>query len=229
MTIDRRLFLAGAAAIAVPGTARATVSAAGASSGQKRAIDAIAAYLDAHRAYFALPAMGMVIVDGPFTALINSGMSDYAGTVPLSGSELWQIGSISKSFVALVCLQLAQEGKIDLEADIRTAMPEAKLPAGAPFTIRALLDHTTGLPDFAPTWPVEGTLWRGFEPGTHWSYSNTAYGLIGDMIERIDGRPLAASVEARVMAPLGMGQSRGAITRRERSRHPPGFRRAPPT
>ena len=223
MTIDRRLFLAGAAALAAPAAARAAVMAPGATLGQQRAIEAIAAYLEAHRAHFALPAMGMVVTDGAFTAFINSGQRDYQGREPLRGDELWQIGSISKSIVALVCLQLAQEGKIDLAADIRTVLPEAPLPDGAPFTIRALLDHTTGLPDFAPTWPVGGKLWRGFDPGEHWSYSNVAYSLIGDMIVRVDGRPLAKSIEARVMAPLGMGQSRGAIIWQDRARHPASY------
>jgi CubicO group peptidase (beta-lactamase class C family) len=221
MPIDRRLFLAGASALAVPGVAPAAVSAAGANAAQKHAIAAIAAYLEAHRAFFALPAMGLVLVDGPFTATILSGEADYLQTQPLTGREMWQIGSISKSFVALVCLQLAAEKKLGLGADVRTIFPEVPLPdAGGPFTIRGLLDHTTGLPDFAPVFAMDGSkLWQGFPAGAHWSYSNTAYDILGKAIERIEGKPLAAVIEARIARPLGMADTRGAITWADRSRY----------
>jgi CubicO group peptidase (beta-lactamase class C family) len=224
MSIDRRLFLGGAAALAVPTAARAVINAPGATPEQSRALDVIAAYLEAHRAWFALPPMGMVVVDGPFTAIIQSGTSDYRDATPLSGQELWQIGSISKSFVALICLQFATEGKLDLEADIRSILPEAPLPDDGAFTLRGLLDHTTGLPDFAPCFYADGgKLWRGFAPGTHWSYSNTGYDLIGKAIERIEGKPLAAVIEARIARPLGMADTRGAITWRDRARYPASY------
>ncbi len=220
MTIDRRLFLGGAAALAAPGVARAAISAPGATPAQQAAVTAIAAYLEAHRAHFALPAMGMVVVAGEFTTIIQSGNRDYTEKTPLSGQELWQIGSISKSFVALVCLQLVREGKMDLEADIRTVLPEARLPDDGAFTLRGLLDHTTGLPDFAPAFAMDGSkLWRGFAPGTHWAYSNTGYDLVGKAIERIEGKPLAQVIEARIARPLGMMATRGAISWRDRARY----------
>jgi CubicO group peptidase (beta-lactamase class C family) len=221
MSIDRRLFLAGAAALATPGVARAAISAAGATPAQQAAVKAVAAYLEQHRAFFALPAMGLVLVDGPFTATILSGETDYLQTQPLTGEEMWQIGSISKSFVALLCLQLAAEKKLDLDADVRTIFPEVPLPdAGGPFTIRGLLDHTTGLPDFAPVFAADGSkLWRGFPAGAHWSYSNTGYDIIGKAIERIEGKPLAAVIEARICRPLGMADTRGAISWADRSRY----------
>ena len=220
MPIDRRLFLAGLSIAVMPTVARAVVTAPGATPAQRSALDAIAAYLEAHRNFFALPAIGMVVTDGDFTGFIQSGTRDYERKLPLAGTELWQIGSISKSFVACICLQLAESRKLDLDADIRTVLPEAPLPAGAPFTIRGLLDHTTGLPDFAPAWPADGSLlWRGFEPGTHWSYSNTAYFLLGDMIARIEGKPLAEVIAARVTGPLKMADTRGAILWADRARH----------
>ena len=223
MIIDRRLFLGGAAALAAPGVARATVSGA-ATPAQTAAIAAITSYLEAHRAHFALPALGMVVVAGDFTATILSGTADYTEKTPLTGQELWQIGSISKSFVALICLQLVREGKMDLEADLRRIMPEARLPDDGPFTLRGLLDHTTGLADFAPAFAMDDSkLWRGFAPGTHWSYSNTGYDLVGKAIERIDGRPLAQSIEARIARPLGMTATRGAISWRDRARYPASY------
>lgn len=223
MTVSRRLFLAGTAVVAMPGIAAAAIRAPGATASQQAALTAIAAYAEEHRRFFGLPSLGLVVVDGPLTALIQSGARDYEKRSPLDPNDLWQVGSISKSFVALICLQLVQEGKIDLESDIRTVLPEAPLP-DAPFTFRGLLDHTTGLPDFAPPFGPEGyKLWTGFKAGSHWSYSNTAYDLIGSAIERIDGRPLARSIEARVMKPLGMNDSRGNIAFRDRTRFPASY------
>ncbi len=223
MSVNRRLFLAGTAAAAVPGVARAAIIAPGATPAQAAALTAIAACVEAHRRFFGLPALGMVVVDGPFTATIHSGQRDYEQRTPLRADDLWQVGSISKSFVALICLQLVQEGKLDLAADIRSVLPEAPLPE-TPFTLRGLLDHTTGLPDFAPPFGApDYRMWTGFPAGSRWSYSNTAYNLIGTAIERIDGRPLARSIEARVMRPLGMADSFGSISARNRARFPASY------
>ncbi|OYU15838.1 MAG: hypothetical protein CFE37_03450 [Alphaproteobacteria bacterium PA4] len=223
MTIDRRLFLGGTAALAAPGLARAAVAGADTSPAEAKALAAIADYLEAHRRWFALPAMAIVVVAGGRQYMINSGNRDYEGRAPLAGDELWQIGSISKSFIAAICLQLADEKKLDLDADIRTVLPEAPLP-DAPFTIRALLDHSTGLPDFAPSFgPAGYRLWTGFKAGSHWSYSNTGYDLLGHAIARIDGRPLADSIEVRIARPLGMTMTRGAINWRDRSRYPASY------
>ncbi|MEI6485972.1 MAG: serine hydrolase domain-containing protein [Sphingomonadales bacterium] len=217
MPINRRLFLAGAAGASLAGAATARVIAPGASAAEAGALEAIAAYLEAHRRHFGLPAMGMVVVAGgrPFTIL--SGTRDYRETQPLTGDELWQIGSISKSFIALCCLQLAAEGKISLDDELRQHLPEAQLPgitSGGPFTIRGLLDHTTGLPDFAPA--LGEKLWRGFSAGKGWSYSNTGYDLVGQALARIEAKPVKAIIEARVCRPLGMVHTRGAIQWRDR-------------
>ncbi|WP_156254429.1 serine hydrolase domain-containing protein [Sandarakinorhabdus oryzae] len=224
MPIDRRLFLAGAAGVSMAGAASATLIAPGASAAEARALDAIAAYLEAHRRHYGLPAMGMVVVAGgrPFTIL--SGTRDYRETLPLAGDELWQIGSISKSFVALAVLSLQAEGKLTLDDELRQHLPEARLPgvsSGGPFSLRGLLDHTTGLPDFAPALGLK--LWRGFAAGKGWSYSNTGYDLVGKALSRIEGKPLKQIIEERVCKPLGMGATRGAIQWRDRARYPASY------
>ncbi len=223
MQLDRRIFLGGALAASAAPALGLALDSPFTDAPRRAAIAAIADYLEEHRRHFGLPELAIVVTDGKQSATIASGFRDYTQRQPLRPDDLWQIGSISKSFVALICLQLVQEGKLDLDADIRKAMPETPLPPGL-FTVRAMLDHTTGLPDGAPAFPTDGSkLWRGFEPGAHWSYSNTAYELIGRMIERIDRRPLAASIEARIMVPLGMRDSRGAIDLRDRARYPASY------
>ena len=223
MPLDRRLFLAGAAAsLAAPAAAR--IIAPGATAAETRALEAIAANVEAHRRHFGLPALGVVVVSGGRSFTILSGTRDYRETQALAGDELWQIGSISKSFIALICLSLQAEGKLTLDDELRQHLPEARLPgvsSGGPFTIRGLLDHTTGLPDFAPALGFK--LWRGFNAGKGWSYSNTGYDLVGQMIARIEGKPLHQVIEERVCRPLGMAATRGAIQWRDRSRYPASF------
>lgn len=227
MPIDRRLFLAGTATALGSAAARAAISAPDASPAQRRALDAIAAYLEEHRRWFGLPAMGLVLVDGPQTFLIQSGTRDYRESQPLAGNELWQIGSISKSFVAACCLQLQGEGRLDIDDELRQHLPEAPLPgisSGGPFTIRGLLDHTTGLPDWGSGFTMDGSkLSRGFAAGTHWSYSNLGYNLVGTMLERLEGKPLHAIIESRICKPLGMADTRGAIQWRDRARYPASY------
>jgi CubicO group peptidase (beta-lactamase class C family) len=222
MPIDRRLFLAGAAGLA--GAAKATLNAPGASAAELRALEAIAGYVETHRRHFGLPAVGLVVVAGGRAFTIQSGTRDYRETQALAGDELWQIGSISKSFVALACLLLQAEGKLSLDDELRQHLPEAQLPgvtSGGPFTLRGLLDHTTGLPDFAPA--LGGKLWRGFNAGSSWSYSNTGYDLVGQALARIEGKSVAQIIEARVCRPLGMMATRGAIQWRDRSRFPASY------
>ncbi|WP_165768546.1 serine hydrolase domain-containing protein [Sandarakinorhabdus cyanobacteriorum] len=224
MSLNRRVFLAGAAGAPLAGAANASILAAGASAAEARALEAIAAYLEAHRRHFGLPAMGMVMVSGAKSFTILSGTRDYRETQGLAGDELWQIGSISKSFIALICLALQAEGKLTLDDELRQHLPEARLPgvsSGGPFTIRGLLDHTTGLPDFAPAMGIK--LWRGFGAGKGWSYSNTGYDLLGKMIARIEAKPLYQVIEERVCKPLGMTTTRGAIQWRDRTRYPASF------
>jgi CubicO group peptidase (beta-lactamase class C family) len=224
MPINRRLFLAGAAGASLAGAANATLIAPGATAAEVRALEAIAAYVEAHRRHFGLPALGMTVVSGGKSFTILSGTRDYRETQPLNGDELWQIGSISKSFVALLCLSLQAEGKLTLDDELRQHLPEARLPgvsSGGPFTIRGLLDHTTGLPDFAPA--MGAKLWRGFAAGKGWSYSNTGYDLLGKMIARIEGKPLHQVIEDRVCKPLGMAATRGAIQWRDRGRYPASY------
>lgn len=224
MSLNRRVFLAGAAGVSMAGAASAAIIAPGASAGEARALESIAAYLEAHRRHFGLPALGLVVVSGGKSFTILSGTRDYRETQPLNGDELWQIGSISKSFIALICLGLQAEGKLTLDDELRQHLPEARLPnisSGGPFTIRGLLDHTTGLPDFAPALGIK--LWRGFGAGKGWSYSNTGYDLLGKMIQRIEGKPLHKVIEERVCKPLNMLATRGAIQWRDRLRYPASY------
>ena len=120
----------------------------------------------------------------------------------------FRAGSITKPFVATVVLQLAAEKRLTLDDPVEIWLPG--------ITIRHLLQHTSGIPDYglAPlperTWtaPELLALVEGrpalFEPGTSWSYSSTNYLLLGNAITQTTGNPYATEVEQRILHPLDL-------------------------
>jgi D-alanyl-D-alanine carboxypeptidase len=144
----------------------------------------------------------------------------------------WNIGSLTKTFVGVVVLQLADEGAIDLDAPIGPYFPER--PALAPITARQLLQHTSGLNEYWPSAPVlqdAGREWTPLEeidvaeaagrfdaPGATYHYSNTNYVILGELISRVTSETWNDSVRERITEPLGM-RSTGLVG----SDQAPGF------
>ena len=190
------------------------------------ALSRIAAYADAHRRGYGLPALTVVCI-GPdgYTAQVRCGHANPDSHAPLRADHLFQIGSISKSFVAMCIHQLAAEGRLALTDDIRTALPGVALPPSPPISLAQLLEHSGGLPDDAPLFPrtPDGLLWSAFPPGSAWSYSNTGYDMLGKVVERLDGTLLAVSLKRRIFDRLGMDGARGEIIAADRTRYPQSY------
>ena len=190
------------------------------------AVHKIAAYAALHRRTFGLPGMTLVCTaPNGVTAYIRTGFADRELRTPLRQDHLFQIGSISKSFVAMAIHQLAQEGRLKLSDDIRTVLPGVALPPDPPISLSHLMEHSSGLPDDAPLFPrtPDGLLWSAFPPGSAWSYSNTGYDLLGKVVERMDKTILAEALRRRIFAPLGMTTARGEIIAAERTRFATGY------
>jgi len=122
---------------------------------------------------------------------------------------MFEIGSISKSFVGLALMQLRDEGKLDLNKPIVEYLPWLKINSKfAAITTHHILTHTAGLPG-APLLldALLGELWTAYEPGKRFLYSNTGYNILGFLIEAIDKRPFADAMRARMIEPLGMSAS----------------------
>ncbi|WP_293377131.1 serine hydrolase [Phenylobacterium sp.] len=189
------------------------------------AIADIRAYAALHMGVYGLPGLTLSLAaPGGVGAQIRFGWSDPASRAPLTGDQLFQIGSISKSFTALCVFHLMEAGKLSLDQDVATLLPGAPLPPGATITVQNLLNHSSGLPDDAPLFPRggDGRLWRGFEPGSQWSYSNLGFLMLGTIVERLEGRPLAEVIHQRILAPLGMNATRGSILTGDRGRYAQG-------
>ena len=173
----------------------------------------------------AAPAAGVAValtdrLETLFTAGV--GYADLAARSPALPETTFQIGSIGKSMTALALLQLAQAGRLDLNAPISAHLPWMALPSRyGPITLRHLLSHTAGLPagtDFAPAARYEGYALRdteaAWEPGSRYHYSNTGYKLLGWLLEDVTGLDYGSIIRRRVLEPLGMDSSEPVISHR---------------
>ncbi|HEY3930227.1 MAG TPA: serine hydrolase domain-containing protein [Candidatus Koribacter sp.] len=130
-------------------------------------------------------------------------------------SQLFHIGSITKSFVALVILQLHEEGKIDLQKPVLEYLPWLPIECtyGA-INAHHLLTHTSGLPDALVLFPTDRTTrWQqAWKPGEKFYYSNVAFDILGHLIEALDGRTWPSAAKARVLDRVGMPSTVAVIT-----------------
>ena len=188
-------------------------------AGAMRALDRfIAGYCAAMNA----PGLTLGLANAAGTVRVASyGYVDLAAKLPVSTSHLFEIGSISKSFVGLTILQLHDEGKVDLQAPIRHYVPWLSMETTfGEILIHHLLTHSSGMPDDAPLIPSspERRPRQALKPGSEFHYSNWGYDVLGRLIEAVDGRPWHAAVTARILKPVGMNDTAPTITSASRAR-----------
>lgn len=162
-------------------------------------------------------APGMTVALADRNGLLRTsqyGFADLKAGVKIGPQTMFEIGSISKSFVAIAILSLADEGRIDLHKPVIEYLPWLKIDSKyAPFSTHHLLTHTAGLSAVPLLMRVAATtLTTGSEPGARFLYSNIGYVLLGFLLEAIDGRPFADVLAKRVLGPLGMSASAPVIT-----------------
>jgi len=160
------------------------------------------------------------VTNGGETFTVRSGIAELGTRKPVPHNGTFRIGSTTKPFVSTVALQLAGEGRLDLDAPVSRYLPGL---IDGRITVRQLLQHTSGLYDHTEALPLDpagfpGVRFKswdprelvaisvgrplGFEPGTQYSYSNTNYIVAGLLIEQLTGRPYQQAVEQRVLKPL---------------------------
>lgn len=162
------------------------------------------------------PGMTFVMADRDgIQRIATYGFSDPSEKIAVQPDELFQIGSISKSFAANCLLQLSQEGKLDLHKPVTDYLPWFRIDSAfAPITTHHLLTHTSGLPGNAPVFLSDPAQKHraAYAPGLHFHYSNTAFAALGHLLTTLDGRSLPEIFRRRVFDPLGMSQSEPVIT-----------------
>jgi CubicO group peptidase (beta-lactamase class C family) len=183
-------------------------------------------YIARHMSEVGAPGMTLALADRKGLLRTSQyGFADVKAGVRVTPETLFEIGSISKSFVAIAVLQLAEEGKLDLHKPVTTYLPWLKIESKyAPFTTHHLLSHTSGLSGVPLLMRVAVTTLRaGFEPGSRWVYSNIGYVLLGFLLEAIDKKPFAEVMRQRVFNPLGMNASVPVISNEIRERVAVGY------
>ena len=169
-------------------------------------------------------APGMIFVQADRDAVQRAssfGLGDVEHAMPVASDALFEIGSISKSFLAICLLQLRAEGKLDLDKPIHDYLPWWRIASShAPITTHHMLTHATGLPGNPPVFLSDPAAQHraANPPGSYFHYSNMVFEALGYLAWTLDGRPLADMLRKRIFEPLGMTQSEPAITLGQRAR-----------
>jgi D-alanyl-D-alanine carboxypeptidase len=161
-----------------------------------------------------------VIKNGKPVLVKGYGFADLEEHVPVSNNSVFRVGSVTKQFTAVALLLLAEEGKVSLQDKLSKYYPN--FPRANDITLDEMLHHTSGIYNYtsAPNFAVDGMIHRStdemvefigklpktqdFEPGTSWSYSNSAYFILGGVVEKASGESLAKVFKTRFFTPLGM-------------------------
>lgn len=147
---------------------------------------------------------------------VTAGLADREQGVAVLPDRLFKIGSCTKTFVAAALVKLAQDGKLDLSAPISGWFPD--LPGAGDISVRQLVNHRSGLPEFEYYIPMDPTRrWTPQQlvdiafasekpkpPGGPAVYNNTGYVLAGMLIEAVSGQSLGGYVRTAVLQPLGL-------------------------
>jgi CubicO group peptidase (beta-lactamase class C family) len=164
-----------------------------------------------------------VVKDGKIIFAKGYGYADKENHTPVDPARtLFRIGSVSKLFTWTAVMQLVEEGKLNLDADVNDYL-DFKIPAkyGKPITLRNLMTHTPGFSEVIRDlfvakannlYPLRAYLIermpdRMFPPGKVIAYSNYGAALAGYIVQRVSGEPYATYVENHILAPLGMTDS----------------------
>ena len=162
------------------------------------------------------------------------GFRDPAGTVPLTEDTVFQLASVSKNFTAAAMMLAVRQGLLSLDDEITKYFPEIPYPG---VTVRHLLSHTGGVPDYFDDedWFID--LWKKenrvpgndeilnflcetklkpyFAPGEGLQYSNTGYNLLALLVERLSGVPYEEFLQKSIVEPAGMPNTRCCHLRRD--------------
>lgn len=183
--------------------------------------------------------IAVIVDDQMWSAAIGS--QDLEGTIPLDKNARFPIYSITKTFIAAAILLLVESGNLTIDQPVLETLPEFALDPA--ITLRLLLSHTAGIPDYAGMTRYAGDLIRdparpwtvtqfldrslslgvGFAPGQGWSYSNIGFLLLKLVLERRTAMSLRASLAHLVIDPIGLKQTEVIETLDNAVNLTPGF------
>jgi len=224
MDLDRRASLAGLLSLAATPALAKAGHAAKAPAPKVPArwaeVDAVARKLVEDRA---IPGVSICVARRGTPLFVRGyGWANLETRTPMDRASVCRIGSITKQFTAAAVLLLANEGKLSLDDNLSVYLPD--FPNAQRLSLRRMLSHTSGLGNYtavnpkqflqasrtdrdtaelvAAMKPTSETL--AYEPGTDWRYSNTAYVLLGVVIEKVTGLSYAKAMEGRIFSQVGL-------------------------
>lgn len=200
----------------------------------QRALDAL---VRAELAKGTQAGLSVGVVHGGMRWVAGYGWRDIAHKLPATPRTTYRMASITKSFTAVAVLQLAREGKLDLDADIRTLVPEYPEKQW-PITVRQLLGHLGGVSHYDGPEASENTRHLDTagalalfadkplvaEPGTKFVYTTWGYNLLGAAVETASGQGFGAYLKEHVFGPAGMSHAAMDDYRTRDKQHALGYR-----
>lgn len=180
----------------------------------QKAVDVLRTYMDTTH----VPALsGAIAIDGEIAWTDGFGYANLQHRVPADADTRYRIASISKPIAATVALMLAEDGKVDLDAPIRTYLPLFPEKRDT-VTTRQLLSHTAGIRHYRGDEFRSDTRYESrlgpisifaddsllFEPGTEFSYSTYGFTLASAVMEAAADSSFLELLEARITTPLGL-------------------------
>lgn len=173
-----------------------------------------------------IPGVSLAVMqDGKVVYTKGYGLANLEHDVAAKPETVYQLASVSKQFTAAGVLLLVQDGKINLDASIKTYLPDAPATWQA-ITPRQLFNHTAGFGNYEDDFDylspkTEDEMMAHIyqsdlntEPGTRFDYSNFSYITLGALISKVSGQPFADFMSQRIFEPLGMDATR-AVTERD--------------
>jgi len=170
-----------------------------------------------------------VIHNGQYIHKAGYGLANLEYSIPITSRSVFRTGSLSKQFTAMAIAILVERDELDLDVDVHRYLPELR-DYGHEVTVRQMIHHLSGMGDYDPElfkkadgsefrfgnedyWTIEeffkavASVPLIHEPGTQWEYSNLAYFLLSQVVERASGKSLRVFAEEEIFGPLGMNSS----------------------
>jgi CubicO group peptidase (beta-lactamase class C family) len=190
------------------------------SAADKLPTDTIAAFVRAEMERQRVPGMAVAVVRGNDVFASGYGYANLEHMVPVTGQTIFQSGSLGKMFTSAAVMLQVEDGKLALSDPITKFFPGAP-ESWRSITVRHLLTHTSGIPDYTTDefdyrkdYTEEELATLAFQQrlefpaGSRWNYSNTGYALLGFIVGKVAGKHYGDVLAERVFKPIGMTTAR---------------------
>lgn len=150
------------------------------------------------------------------------GYANIEWDIPNTSDTKFRLGSITKQFTSMLIMQQVEKGTIKLDDPIAKYLPQYPMPQGERVTVRHLLTHTSGTPNYTEfmnfrrdrnAYPLDSLIATfssrplEFEPGSRYKYSNSGYAVLGAILQKATGKPYERLLADNILTPLGMKNS----------------------